>query len=134
MRVVPTERPSYWRDGVQVWSLHAADNPKDGGRSAEHAHAADRFAREIEGFLTLLAVRSRRLMGNPLARSYHTSAITLAHNPSLHTPPGLQRRLSYRIVKRRAHWICLGPIKPSVNRFLWRQLYVLPRPFPLYVS
>jgi hypothetical protein len=32
---------------------------------AEHAHAADRFAREIEGFLTRFAVRSRRLMGNP---------------------------------------------------------------------
>jgi hypothetical protein len=32
---------------------------------AEHAHAADRFAREIDGILTVTAVRSRRLMGNP---------------------------------------------------------------------
>jgi hypothetical protein len=32
---------------------------------AEHAHAADRFAREIVGFLVAIAVRSRRLMGKP---------------------------------------------------------------------
>ena len=35
--------------------------------AAEHAHAADRFAREIVRFLTVCVVRSRRLMGNPLA-------------------------------------------------------------------
>jgi hypothetical protein len=36
--------------------------------AAEHAHAADRFAREIVGFLTVIAVRLRRLMGNPFGR------------------------------------------------------------------
>jgi hypothetical protein len=36
------------------------------GQRAEHAHAADRFAREIIGILTLSAVRLRRLMGSPL--------------------------------------------------------------------
>jgi hypothetical protein len=34
-------------------------------RAAEHAHAADRCAREIVRFLTVSVVRSRRLMGNP---------------------------------------------------------------------
>jgi len=35
--------------------------------AAEHAHAADRFAREIIGILALSgAARSRRLMRNPL--------------------------------------------------------------------
>jgi len=37
-------------------------------RAAEHAHAADRFAREIVGILTVAAVRSQRLMGRPLGR------------------------------------------------------------------
>jgi hypothetical protein len=37
--------------------------------AAEHAHAPDRFAREIVGFLTVLVVRSRRLMGNPFGGS-----------------------------------------------------------------
>jgi hypothetical protein len=32
---------------VQVWSAHAAGDPSVIDRSAEHAHAADRFAREI---------------------------------------------------------------------------------------
>jgi hypothetical protein len=34
--------------------------------SAQPAHAADRFAREIGGFLTLFVARLRRLMGKPL--------------------------------------------------------------------
>jgi len=50
-----------------VWSAHAGGNPNDRDRSAEHAHAADRFAREIVRFLTVLVMRLRRLMGNPLA-------------------------------------------------------------------
>ena len=36
--------------------------------AAEHAHAADRFAREIVGFLTVCVARSRRLMGKPFGR------------------------------------------------------------------
>jgi hypothetical protein len=40
---------------------------------AEHAHAADRFAREIVGFLAVIAVRSRRLMGNPFGGIYQRS-------------------------------------------------------------
>ena len=36
--------------------------------AAEHAHAADRFAREIGGFLAVLVVRLRRLMGKPFGR------------------------------------------------------------------
>jgi len=35
-------------------------------RAAEHAHSADRFAREIIGILTAFVMRSRRLMGRPL--------------------------------------------------------------------
>ena len=50
--VVPTERPLCRRGTVQVWSAHAAGNPSDRDRSAEHVVAADRFAREIVGFLT----------------------------------------------------------------------------------
>jgi hypothetical protein len=47
------ERPSCRRDPVQVWSAHAAGKPKESGRSAEHAVAADRFAREIVPFLKM---------------------------------------------------------------------------------
>jgi len=36
---------------------------------AEHAHAADRCARKILGFLTRFAVRVRRLMGRPFGGS-----------------------------------------------------------------
>jgi hypothetical protein len=34
--------------------------------SAQPAHAADRFAREILAILAVCAARSQRLMGNPL--------------------------------------------------------------------
>jgi len=38
---------------------------------AQHAHAADRFAREIVGILALsYAARSRRLMGRPFGGNY----------------------------------------------------------------
>jgi len=39
---------------MPVWSADAARNPNDGDRSAEHGVAADRFAREIVGFLSRL--------------------------------------------------------------------------------
>ena len=39
-------------------------------RAAEPAYAADRFAREISGFLTLLVARSQQLIGNPLGRHH----------------------------------------------------------------
>jgi hypothetical protein len=47
--------------------------------AVQHAHAADRFAREIVGFLMgASAARLRRLMGNPLGahhqRLYHPEA------------------------------------------------------------
>jgi hypothetical protein len=35
---------------------------------AEHAVAADRFARKIIGILAVCVMRSRQLNGNPLAR------------------------------------------------------------------
>ena len=65
----------FWRDGertpvVQAW-YHVGVVGTGGrhanarGQRAEHTHAADRFAREIVGFLTLFVVRSRRLMGIP---------------------------------------------------------------------
>jgi hypothetical protein len=41
---------------------------------AQPAHAADRFARKSVGFLTLFAVRLRRLMGNPLGAPTRTSS------------------------------------------------------------
>ena len=60
--MIPTERPLYRRDPVPVWSAHATGNPNDGCRSTEHVVAADRFAREIVGFLNaLFGARSRRL-------------------------------------------------------------------------
>ena len=46
--------------------------------AAEHAHAADRFAHEIIGILTVSAMRSRRLMGNPLGRPIHARTIPTA--------------------------------------------------------
>ena len=42
---------------------------KIGYDTAEHAHAADRFAREIIGFLIVRVARSRRLMGRPFGGS-----------------------------------------------------------------
>jgi hypothetical protein len=53
---------------MRMWSAHAAGNPNDRGWSAEHAHAADRFARDHRYFGSF-AVRLRRLMGNSLARA-----------------------------------------------------------------
>ena len=87
--VVPTERPSCRRDRVPgvvppdarraAW--FRAEVMRSCGRQkgtrdqrAEHAHAADRFAREIIRFLTVAVVRSRRLMGIPLGRAINASA------------------------------------------------------------
>ncbi len=54
---------------MPVWSVSAVDNPNDGGRSAEHAVAADRFAREIVPFLTrfggALAAAERQAVRHP---------------------------------------------------------------------
>jgi hypothetical protein len=50
--VVPTERPSWGRGTMEVWSADAAGKPKPSDRSAEHGIAADRFAREIVAILT----------------------------------------------------------------------------------
>jgi hypothetical protein len=61
-----------------MWSAHAAANPRDGDQSAEHAHAADRCAREIVGILTVSMVRSQRLMGRPFG-----SCGTVVGNPVL---------------------------------------------------
>jgi hypothetical protein len=36
------------------------------GAATQHAYAADRFAREIFAFLTVIAARSRRLNAKPL--------------------------------------------------------------------
>ena len=44
---------------------------------AQPAHAADRFAREIIGFLTVFVMRSRRLMGNSLGGVHHAILIPL---------------------------------------------------------
>jgi hypothetical protein len=52
MCVVPTERPLCRCGTMQEWSAHAGGNPSDRSRSAEQLVAADRFAREIVGFLT----------------------------------------------------------------------------------
>ena len=52
---------------MQVWSAHAAGKPSVIDRSAEHAVAADRFAREIVRFLAVcgdaLAAAERQSVG-----------------------------------------------------------------------
>jgi len=48
--VMVTARPSCRRGSVRVWLAYAVDNPRESGRSAEHAVAADRCAREIVRF------------------------------------------------------------------------------------
>jgi hypothetical protein len=48
--VMVTERPLCRCGTIPVWSAHAGASLRDGDRDAEHAHAADRFAREIGGF------------------------------------------------------------------------------------
>jgi hypothetical protein len=53
------------RGAVPRWCDHAGWQPGTTGQPAEHAHAADRCAREIVGILTVSVVRSRRLMGRP---------------------------------------------------------------------
>jgi len=60
------------RDPRLVWSTHAGGNPTASDRSAEHAHAADRCAREIGGILTAFVARSRRLMGRPFGGLFQT--------------------------------------------------------------
>jgi len=63
---------------VQVWSAHAVDNPNDGGRSAEHADAADRCARASVGILTVFLGRSRRLIGNPFGAKSSFSIMSMS--------------------------------------------------------
>ena len=41
-------------DSVLRWSAHAAGNPSDSDRSAEHGIAADRFAREIAAIFDVI--------------------------------------------------------------------------------
>ncbi len=41
-----------------------------GYAEAEHAHAADRFARKIVRILAVVVMRSQRLMGRPLGRNH----------------------------------------------------------------
>jgi len=61
---------------MQVWSAHAAGKMKESDRSAEHAVAADRFARKIVRFLmSAFAARSRQLNGNPFGVRGTWSAI-----------------------------------------------------------
>jgi hypothetical protein len=47
--------------------------------AAEPAVAADRFAREIGCFLAVFVMRSRRLNGNPLARTMFSLIYRLPH-------------------------------------------------------
>ena len=54
-----------------MWSAHAPRNPIVSDQSAEHAVAADRFAREIVGFLTVcaaLAAAERQSVRHPWQR------------------------------------------------------------------
>jgi len=59
MGVIPTERPLCRRGSVRERLAHAAGNPSDHGRSAEQIVPADRFAREIVGFLVHFLWRAR---------------------------------------------------------------------------
>jgi len=102
---------------VPVWSAHAGGNPSELDRSAEHAHAADRFAREIVGILALsYAARSRRLMGRPVgggcgsvlsARScWNARALcSIANEMSSRMPiaPQRHRAMLYRVPIAIAH-------------------------------
>jgi hypothetical protein len=58
---------------MREWSAHAAGNPNDLCRRAEHAVAADRFAREIVPFLKMShgarAAAERQTVGPPLCPS-----------------------------------------------------------------
>ena len=59
LRVIQIEARYAPRDPFLVWSAHAALNPSILDRDAEQAVAADRFAREIVGFLTRSLTRAR---------------------------------------------------------------------------
>jgi len=59
------------------------------GERAQHAHAADRFAREIIAILAVIVVRSRRLMGRPLggALSHLVPVRALTRSATIKTLP-----------------------------------------------
>ena len=65
--MIPDQSTLCRRDTVRVWSAHAAGSPSVLDRVAEHAVAADRFAREIVRFLKVvggaLAAAERQLVG-----------------------------------------------------------------------
>jgi hypothetical protein len=72
-RVIPENaRRARWFYAGVVRSCGRLLETRD--QRAEHAHAADRFAHEIEGFLAAVVMRSRRLMGKPLGGSHQRSA------------------------------------------------------------
>jgi hypothetical protein len=77
------------RDTGRVWSAHATHNPKQGDRSAEHAHAVDAAARRRDrGFFEMEhrpEVRTdlwvaAQLMGNPLGRAEHLACQSTMRN------------------------------------------------------
>jgi len=78
--VIPEARDPDRTPGVPAW-YHVGvvggcyRHANDGCQSAEHAHAADRCAREIVRILTAFVVRSRRLMGRPLGRNLSSSVL-----------------------------------------------------------
>ena len=53
-----------------VWSAHADGNPREGDRVAEHAYAADRFAREIVGFLKVIGGALAAADRQPVGRAH----------------------------------------------------------------
>jgi predicted 3-demethylubiquinone-9 3-methyltransferase (glyoxalase superfamily) len=50
----------------------------DGDRVAEHAYAADRFAREIVGFLKAVPARSRQLNAKPLGEDPNKGGLSMS--------------------------------------------------------
>jgi len=73
--------------------------------AAEHAHAADRFAREIVGFLTVCIARSRRLMGRPLGRPINASTSCLTPDIMLSS---LRSGIEPNHVARAVAWLCIA--------------------------
>jgi len=92
------------RAGARVTSPSVADASvwRSRGAPAQPAHAADCFAREIIAILTVVVVRSRRLMGNPLGRFMYllicpNLLLQFRHASDLHNYLDLSIQLSIMI-------------------------------------
>jgi len=118
------------------------------GRAAEHAHAADRFAREIVRILAGSEARSRQLMGRPLGRPIivvpilHVSRGTIMPTEPSHLPLAFASPIAETLHPAHLLWErgCAGSflgliVSPlSIGLILSYLLTVLPYPLNFWLA